>query len=314
MRVLFVYGLCFFSCLTALPVKAQFSYQFVEVLYDSAWTYKNLQLIPIRFKAGRGGSGSGDGEYISLAEAMAQKKAFVKELPPKVGSYKGAVTITNKTKKTILIHSGDMIQGGKQDRVLPKTTTIAPGQKRELLTTFCIEKDRWDDKAKPFFYGGSGDMDLRKSIDVKKTQGAVWKEIDRQYTLRSASSKTWAYLKLHDDTARIKDYARYFRAKFDSSGGGFAGFLFVTGTTIMSVELFSKSDYTATSFDAMVATYINSVSVQPNPPLVSQGRQKTFLDNVLTTRDAQYKLIRKQGVQHKQDGDVLHMVIYGTDY
>lgn len=308
---------CFFSLLIiflsfGLPVAAQFSYQHVEVLYDSAWTYKNLQLVPIRFKAGKGDGGTGN--YISLSEAMAQKKAFVKELPNKVGSYKGGVMITNKSKKTILIQSGEMITGGKQDRVLAKTATIEPGQKKEVITTFCIEKDRWDNRAKPFFYGGSGDWELRKSIDVKKSQAAVWKEIDRQFLLRSESSKTWSYLQLYNDSTRLKDYAHFFREKFDKSNGGFAGFLFITGDIIMSVELFSKADYTTTSFDAMLATYINSLDQNSNPPMVSEGRKKIFLDNVLTTRETQYNLIKKQGVSHKQGSETLHIVIYGTGF
>ena len=67
--IVFLFGLGF---LCPLFSQAQFSFQYVEVLYDSAWTYKNLQLVPIRFKAGRGGGGTG--RYISLNEAMLQKK------------------------------------------------------------------------------------------------------------------------------------------------------------------------------------------------------------------------------------------------
>ncbi len=296
----------------AIPGRAQFSYAYLEVLYDSAWTYQNLQMVPIRFKAGRGEGGKMG--YISLSEAMQQNKAKIREVPAKIGTDKSSVTITNKSKQTILIKSGEMIGGGKQDRIMRQTTLIPPGQKKEIVTVFCIEKDRWDDKPKSFFYGGSGDLELMKAIDISRSQASVWKEIDRQYSMGNASSKTWSYLKLYNDSSRHLEYSRFFKQKFQESKGGFAGFLFISGNHIMGVELFSKADYTTTSFDAMTASYINSVSDTPDPPLVSLGRQKTFLDNVLTTRETQAKLIRKQGAAHKQDGQLLHIVAYGTGF
>ncbi len=310
-RRLQFYLFFFLIFLESGSVFSQFSYQYLDVLYDSAWAYKNLQLIPIRFKAGRG---EGTGKYLSLADAMAQRKATIRELPSKIGTDKGSVSITNKSRRTIIVKSGDLIGGGKQDRIMAKTTLIPPGRKKEIVTVFCVEKDRWDDKPKSFYYGGSGDIELRKAFDVTRSQAAVWKEIDKQYSKANASSKTWSYLKLFSDSARNQSYAQYFKRKFTESNGGFSGFLFITGEHIMAVELFSKSDYTTTSFDAMVASYINSVSDQDDPPMVSYGRQKTFLDNILATKDGQAKLIRKQGSSHRQDGELIHIVVYGMGF
>jgi hypothetical protein len=304
---------CFIFGAVALSFHSygQFSYQYLEVLYDSAWTYKNLQLIPVRFKAGRG---EGKGKYLSLQDAMLQKKVLIRELPAKIGSDKGSVSITNRSRSTIIVKSGDMIGGGKQDRIMRETTLIPPGQKKEIMTVFCIEKDRWDDKARPFFYGGSGDLELRKAIDISRRQAAVWKEIDRQYTLQNTTSKTWSYLQLFSDTARNKSYAQYFKKKYAESNGGFAGFLFITGNQLMGVELFSKPDYTDASFDAMLASYINSLEDGDHPPLVSPGRQRSFMDNVLASKDNQNRLIRKQGAAHKYEGSVIHIVVYGSGF
>jgi hypothetical protein len=48
--------------------------------------------------------------------------------------------------------------------------------------------------------------------------------------------------------------------------------------------------------------------------MVSEGRQKTFLDNVLTTRETQAKLVRKQGASHKENNQIIHLVVYGTGF
>jgi hypothetical protein len=58
-------------------VPAQLTYQTLQVDYDSAKTFKNLKIIPIRFK------GPGDGrvkpEIISLNKALQQGLAVVSE-------------------------------------------------------------------------------------------------------------------------------------------------------------------------------------------------------------------------------------------
>src|SRR5579871_140455 len=55
--------------LSLLPASAQLTYQTLYVDYDSAWTYKNLKIIPVRRKAGFGGPRAG-GELMPLNEAL----------------------------------------------------------------------------------------------------------------------------------------------------------------------------------------------------------------------------------------------------
>lgn len=302
----------FFSmCFGVWPCFGQFSYQYLDVLYDSAWTYKNLTLIPVRFKAGHGWGG---GKVLSLQEAMLQKKVSIHELPADVGSDKGSVSITNRSRNTIMVKSGELIGGGKQDRIMRETTLIEPGQRKEIMTVFCIEKDRWDEKAGPFFYGGSGDIELRKAVDISKRQAAVWKEVDRQFTLKKTSSNTRSYLKLSKDSTRRDDYSIFFRKKYDESNGGFAGFIFITGNQIMGVELFSKADYTKTSFNAMLDSYIHSLPQGEHTPMVSALRQKTFMDNILSSKNTQLSLIRKQGAAHRYENELMHIVVYGIGF
>lgn len=303
----------FIILLFTISVNGQYTYQTVEVLYDSAWTYKNLQLIPIRFKVTRGNSS--EAGFITLSEAMLSKKAELRELPEKIGSHKGAITITNKGNVPIVVQSGELLSGGKQDRVLSKTTIIPPKSKKEVLTTYCVEEGRWSRKSKPFRHGGTGDVELRKAIDIRKSQAAVWKEIERQYHVQENTSKTWSYLELGTDSSRWnRDYHQYFKQKLQESKGGFAGFLFVTGNSILSVELFDNSDLTNVLFETMLASYVNSIGKKPDPPMVSTDRQKTFLDNVLSSREVQQSLIKKHGGAYRYENKILHMIVYGDGF
>jgi hypothetical protein len=307
----FIAGIFIF--LYVLPASAQFSYNDVEVLYDSAWTYKNLQLIPIRFKAGRGRNTIGP--MVSLSEAVGRKKASIKEIGGNTQPDKGYVSITNKLKENILVHSGELIKGGKQDRAMAATRIIPGKSKKEILDVYCIEKMRWQNNPKKFYHSGSGDIELRKVMDTKKSQIGVWKEIDRQFQENAQESETWSYLELPVDSTRNNaDYTAYFKQKMAESGAGSAGILFITGNKIISVELFASADITRAIFDSMLATYIRSMKKNTDPPVVSRGRQKTFLDNVLTTRETQVKLISQQGNAYKHLGKTIHIIVYGSGF
>lgn len=293
---------------------AQFSYRHLEVLYDSAWTYKRLQLIPIRFKAGFGQNVEGS-SYITLSEAMQQGKAVVKELNRKVGADKRYLSITNRSKATIVVQSGELINGGKQDRVVGQTVLIPPRRKKDMLPVYCVEKKRWDDKPKPFFYGGSSETNLRRMVDVRRSQPQVWQEIDRQFEARQQASNTWSYLQLHNDSTRgNQDYVAFFTQKMAESKGGLAGFIFVLDNVILSMELFENADLTTTVFRSMLLSYTNSIGPGQGSPVVPQERLRRFADALLTTREGQQHLIKQQGNAYRHEGKLIHMVVYGDGY
>jgi hypothetical protein len=295
------------TCMLCQKTAAQFSYETLVVQYDSAWTFKNLQLVPIRFKS----QGPAMPNLITLSSALAQKKAILKELPQIPGADVHVVSITNTGKKAIFVQSGELITGGKQDRIIAETTIIPPGGKKDYLTTFCIEKGRWDDKPRPFGYAGSGDASLRRTIDTKRTQPEVWKEIERQFNYDNQRSKTWPYLQLYKDSARRNlEYLNYFKEKLATTDSSYAGFIFISGDEIISCELFSNQDFTLITYPAMLATYANTISREVDPPTVSKKRQQVFMDKLLSSPQSQQKMITEQGRAYKYEGQTIHLIVY----
>jgi hypothetical protein len=171
--VLFVVWCC--------PVEAQLTYNELSVQYDSPWTYKKLQLIPVRFKGPGQGSGSQkniafDNGVISFSDAVKRNKIVVKETSAGGGPDVSTLVVRNRSKENILLLSGEMVQGGKQDRAFGKTTIIPAGRRKNYVSVFCVEKGRWDDKAKSFRYAGTADARVRKQIDVTQRQNKVGKK------------------------------------------------------------------------------------------------------------------------------------------
>src|SRR5215471_15513137 len=113
--------------LLAVNSFGQLTYEHLAVQYDSPWVCGKLKLIPVRFK-GNGNPGDNflQGGLISFEDAFNSGKVSVKELSLPGGSDVSLLELKNYSKKNIMIHSGEMVTGGKQDRAFATTTIIPP--------------------------------------------------------------------------------------------------------------------------------------------------------------------------------------------
>ncbi len=276
---------------------AQLTYNELTVLYDSSWTYKNLKLIPVRFKTSAGKTLAAFANTISFEEAFKTGKLTIHEITAPMGSDIGVLEIKNFSKKNVLVHSGDIITGGKQDRASAETVVIPPGEDKNYLNVYCIEKQRWDTKSKPFSYGGLADAGLRREIDVQQKQNKVWKEIDSQFTEKKVKSITWKYMSLYKDSTLRADsaYMNFFINKMAKSDSSYAGFVAISGSRIINCELFGSTQFCLISYEDLVRSYVHSISRNIDLPSVSNNKVKNFLDKFLKSEQQQEKYVPDHG-------------------
>jgi hypothetical protein len=297
-------------------VNAQLVYSNLFVQYDSAqaWTFKKLQLIPIKFK-GNAGNKLADNiskDILSFSEALKTKKITVKEVNYNNGADVNMLVIKNHSKKNILVNSGEILSGGKQDRVIGKTMIIPPTKEETYLPVYCVEKGRWDKKAKPFLHAGNADMALRKKIDLNKRQAEIWKKIEEQFASRNKKSDTYAYLQLYKNaSAEDSAYVNFFMNKFRRSDSAYAGFAIVIGNRIIGCELFCSQYYTTAFYKEMITSYIHSVSPFDEEPNVKYIQLKEFLDPLLQTEESQKSFLKTHGKADKYGNKTIHLIAYG---
>jgi hypothetical protein len=295
-----------------IPTQAQLTYTSLWVQYDSAWTYKNLQLIPIRFKGNGLPNNTLPTNTISFSDAYATGKVTVKEMTVPPGADVGVMVIKNHTKKNILLTSGELFGGGKQDRIVGETAIIPPDGKDYYATVFCVEKGRWANKAKPFYYSGSADMGLRKAVDLNRKQVDIWKEIERKFTSFKKKSETEPYLELYRGIMNVdSSYMNYFVNKMKASDSAYAGFLAVTGNTIIGCEIFSSKEYTWASYKSIVSSYVHSLGENATAPMVTYQQKKNFMDSLLSSEVEQKKFLLTHGRAYEYEGKVIHIIAYG---
>ena len=167
-------ALCLFA-IAAAPVAAQ--EEPLPYLRGAPIAHANLTVLPLYAK----GTATPDGDYLTFEQATKKKILKVTELN---GSNSDAqvntVHITNKGDQPVFILAGEVILGGKQDRIIAKDTVIPPKGRKVEVGVFCVEQGRWDGRQAQFGASGKiGHGDLREKAIFASDQGQVWAEVSK---------------------------------------------------------------------------------------------------------------------------------------
>ncbi len=190
--------LSFWLVFSLLSASAQLTYETLYVDYDSAWKFKNLKIIPIRRKAG-GGMPLGMPDVVTLNQALSQGLVTVTERGTTSFDNVHWLRFNTHSKKSVYISGGEIISGGRQDRMIIRDTILGPSEKDQYVPVMCVEEGRWSEKEKKFGYGNFANEDLRKVLDSSRNQVLVWREVDRQLQAGGFKNNSRAYLsRFHD--------------------------------------------------------------------------------------------------------------------
>ena len=306
------YIFLFINLFVASNLFAQLTYEHLAVEYDSPWVCGKLKLIPVRYKdKGDTQDNFLGGGLMSFEDAFKEGKISVKETSLPGGSDVSLLEVKNHSKKNIIVHSGEMVAGGKQDRTFATTTIIPPSDNENFLSVFCVEKGRWEGKPRAFHYSGSADASLRKQIDISKQQNKVWKEIDQHLADEGIQNSTWNYLDLFRDTFYIDTSCmHFFRKKMMESDSAYAGFVAITSNRIIDCQLFGSNDLCVASFEVMLKSYARTITSKDGAPQLSNEYVKNFLDKFLKTEEQQKEFLATHGSLYTYQNHVIHLIAY----
>ncbi len=182
----------------------------------SPLSYRNLTVFPVVSKVSLAKL---DSRYITLDEGMKRKLIVIKEMEEEApvqplvrprtnrGSgvnmrqssginmqvdqrqtYQSAdvnkLKLFNKSNKILILIAGEMVVGGKQDRIVQKDCLVLPDSAGTALSVFCVEHGRWDNTTAHFdskagAYGGNvANPAVRGTAQSKADQSAVWSSVD----------------------------------------------------------------------------------------------------------------------------------------
>lgn len=105
-----------------------------------------------------------------------------------------ALHVNNTGKRPIYALSGEVLLGGKQDRIVAQNTIIPAGAKGFEIAVFCVEHGRWQKKTERFESAKKlAHTKLRQTALAKKSQSDVWSEVAETNKKRKTRNKTDTY-------------------------------------------------------------------------------------------------------------------------
>ncbi|MCG8404035.1 MAG: hypothetical protein MI923_02435 [Phycisphaerales bacterium] len=126
-----------------------------------------------------------DQKYLTLQEALKQKKIVVHE----TGNVQ-ELAVENVSEDVVYVQAGDIVRGGKQDRVVVTDLLVSAKSGKVPLKSFCVEQGRWNgrgredaSKFKSSQYCVPGNR-MKLAVKKRKNQSDVWREVaDNQAAL-----------------------------------------------------------------------------------------------------------------------------------
>lgn len=156
--------------------------QAAELRLSGPYTHDNLSIYLVH------GPDRVNKKYLTLNEAIAQRKVVVYET-----SSVNILQIENLSADDVYIQSGEIVKGGKQDRVLKDDIIIPTKSGKVDISAFCVEHGRWTKRGgeSAQAFGGSANAvaapAMKRAVRVEADQGKVWSKVEEQQAALSAN-------------------------------------------------------------------------------------------------------------------------------
>jgi hypothetical protein len=191
--------------------------------------------------------------FLTLQEAIEQKKLVVHET-----SHVNELAIENvSVTDEVFIQSGDVVKGGKQDRVLSYDLIVPPKSGKVPLASFCVERGRWSqrggEKADQFHACPSQicGKDLKLAVNATRSQAEVWQRVGENQKklsenvgkpVASPTSPTSFQLTVEDKyvQAKAEDYTKALAGALEGQNDAI-GFVLVINGQVESADAYGSA-------------------------------------------------------------------------
>lgn len=261
-----------------------------ELVFHEPIRYHNLSLVPVSttlpgpYK-----------KYTLLEEGLAARTLAVRELNGKSGDAQvPAVEVRNKGQHPVYLLGGEMILGGKQDRIISSDTVVPNNKRWTRVKVFCVEQGRWRGQRMAFRSGGAvAHLALQKAA-MSGSQGAVWAEVARKNLKHGTQSNTSTYRRTIQNAKLRKKISPYRKkiAKMIPANKKLAGMVFAINGKIRVVDLFGNPVLYASLQDKLMSAYILEAlgqQVVRNAPAISKGAAEKYLYKARKARKVKLK-------------------------
>jgi len=277
--------------------------------------YENLSVFPVVSH-----QGVDTGGFETLDQALASGDAQVSErggdvlrrtrdgrpvtLPyPGGGASVNQLVLINRSNKPLVLLAGELISGGKQDRVIAKDRIVAPGAEPLPLDVFCVEHGRWSAGTQFASAKIIVHPSVREKAAVDQKQTEVWAAVRGGTTARvsgdtapaaapqitvqnldaaiAGEARTESYARLYKTSSvgsRVEPFAeevqrRFARATANLKGERVVGVVVAYGGEVAWSDIFASPALFDRYWSKLLRSYVVEAMARP------QSKEHASLDD-----------------------------------
>lgn len=202
------------------------------------------------------------------------------------GERVNTLQVENLSNDTVFLMAGELVKGGKQDRVIAKDMLLPPKSGKRDLPVFCVEHGRWtyhaDGAAADFAsYSNVVSNTVRDAVVNEKDQGRVWSEVANVTAANDAGTATSTYNALEasgEFQKKSQPYHDFFKDKFKNNTD-IVGIIAMSGDTLIGADVFYNPAMFDKQINGLLHAYITDVVTKPVSTTASlPGAKKCFND------------------------------------
>lgn len=286
------------------------SYTSTEIAtIEKQFSYDKLRLYPIRAKQSYHDAYKNVENFISIEEALNKGWLSISEI-----SSSGRVNTLmakNKSNYTIYGIAGEVLMGGKQDRILGDDVIIKPNEEKPI-SSFCVEHGRWQQKESGIQFKGYLNVTsnkIRKSAVVDKSQSKVWEEVDEVITKQKSNNRTQAYTALKNNAAFNETKLKYLNHFKDvwKNNKDVIGVVAVTGDKVVGCDIFATHQLFNNAYNNLLHAYVAEALTNGSSVSISYQEVQNYLQSFLGEKNPDKKAIENKGKVYEFENTKLHL-------
>ena len=183
----------------------------------------------------------------------------------------------NRGKAYVLLLAGEILIGGKQNRVLREDLLLPPWSGPRNIAVYCVEQGRWNEGRKDFDSRGSVvQPSVRSQVLRKAEQSRIWSGVAAASRSMAAPSATGSYQAIYDKP-EVKAHLEQTTRSFDPTAAPTAvGAAVFVGPDLAGVDAFHSAGLFAREWPKLLRAYaLDAYAVAPGAWDETGGRART---------------------------------------
>jgi hypothetical protein len=280
-------------------------------------TYENISVFPVVSSNSQDTSA-----FLTLEEGLSTGEVLVREQGSEglvrgrdgrpvyvpqtnTGASVNQLVLINRSRRPLLLLAGELVSGGKQDRVIGKDRIIPAGAPPLPLSVFCVEHGRWTGVSQFSAANTIVHPSVRERAAVDQKQNEVWDAVRSGTTSKAAptapaarmsmqdiqgaidtNGRTEAYEKIYQSRAvgvSIDDFVEEVRARFARATSGLkderiVGVVVAYGSEVAWSDIFASGDLFDHYWNKLLRSYAVEALARPTYRAVaSRDNANSFL-------------------------------------